>query len=241
MDAIDILGSILGGGAPGGQGRTGGSGGNILRDILEAGRRASSQSQRGTPGTPGSPPSSTDISRDAKELEDLLGVAKERGTTASPPAPPASAPGFPDLSRTSPPRRPRQLERPTVEDYDYRQDTPRQNEEAILLIRAMVNAAKVDGRVTREEQHAILQQIEGNSRQAADFLRAEFDRPLDVRDFAWSVPPGMEQKVYTLSLAAIDLDNQAEAEYLRDLAHGLRIPAAVRDEIHRRTGARALG
>lgn len=63
---------------------------------------------------------------------------------------------------------------------------------------------------------------------------------MDVREFAWSVPIGMEQQVYTMSLIAIDLDTSREASYFIDLAHGLRIPANVREEIHQRLGAPSI-
>lgn len=112
-----------------------------------------------------------------------------------------------------------------------------QNQRAIVLIRAMINAAKSDGRVTQEEQQAVLQQLGDGSPEAIQFLRDEFNHPLDVREFAWSVPLGMEQQVYLMSLASIDLDTQAEAGYLQDLAHGLRLPPEICNELHRRQGA----
>jgi uncharacterized membrane protein YebE (DUF533 family) len=66
------------------------------------------------------------------------------------------------------------------------------------------------------------------------------DAPLDVRDFAWSVPFGMEYKVYAISLAAIDLDTTSESAYLEQLAHGLRLSREVRPRIHQRYGAAIL-
>jgi uncharacterized membrane protein YebE (DUF533 family) len=118
-------------------------------------------------------------------------------------------------------------------------DPTRQDAEAQVLIRAMVNAAKADGRLTREEQDAILQRLGGASREAIAFLQRELDAALDVREFAWSVPLGMEFKVYAMSLAAIDLDTKSESDYLNELAHGLRLPADVRAQIHQRYGAPA--
>ena len=66
------------------------------------------------------------------------------------------------------------------------------------------------------------------------FLREELNKPLNVREFAWSVPLGMEEEVYTISLIAIDLDSNREASYLEELAHGLRIAPLTRQQIHRR-------
>ncbi len=111
------------------------------------------------------------------------------------------------------------------------------DERALVLVRAMVNAAKSDGQIDQSEQQSILERLGDTSREAIEFLRQEFAKPLDVREFAWSVPIGMEQQVYTLSLIAIDLDTSREASYLLELAHGLRIPDEVREQIHQRLGA----
>ena len=69
------------------------------------------------------------------------------------------------------------------------------------------------------------------------FLQDEFDRPLDLRGFAMSVPVGMEQQVYTLSLMTINLDSGSEAKYLKELGDTLRLSQEVREQIHQRVGA----
>ena len=73
MDAIDILGSLLGH-----KTSRGGSGGNVLTDILGGG------SSRSAPA-PSRRPSSAEIQREAEQLEDMLKVAKGRssGSTSS--------------------------------------------------------------------------------------------------------------------------------------------------------------
>jgi len=71
-------------------------------------------------------------------------------------------------------------------------------------------------------------------------LREELRRTVNVRDLAWSVPRGLEEQAYTISLIAIELDEQKEAEYLADLAHGLRLDPHHCNEIHRRYGAPAI-
>ncbi len=235
MDAIDILGGMLGH-------KSGGSGmgTKILKDILGGGSRSkppaqASPSPRSAPPTPSGP---VDIHDEARELEDLLNVAHKRHTgRATGPtqqAPQYQAPSRPRAevgsSSVFPERQPSQP------SFDQR-DPTRQNEQALVLIRAMINAAKSDGQIGSGEQQKILENVGGGSREAIDFLRKEFAKPLDVREFAWSVPLGMEQQVYTMSLTAIDLDANAEAKYLKELAHGLRIPPHVCDQIHQRFGA----
>ena len=111
------------------------------------------------------------------------------------------------------------------------------DDEAVVLIRAMINAAKADGRVSNEEQQEIIIRIANPSQETIAFLREEFAKPVDVREFAWSVPLGMETQVYTISLASINLDTNPEAHYLRELAHGLRLDPDLCNQIHQRYGA----
>ena len=112
------------------------------------------------------------------------------------------------------------------------------NDEAILMIRAMVNAAKSDGRIDQTEQDSIISKLGDDVSQAeADFLRKEFAAPLDVADFAKSIPRGLEQQIYALSLTSIELDTQNEAQYLGQLAQGLQIDPNLCNQIHEQLGA----
>ena len=245
MDAIDILGSILGGADSKGGG---GFGGQILRDMMQGKRRGqpqpkqqapkptSRQSDRGYRG-------SGSIEQQARELEDLFGVARQRNSSQRNEPVPVPQP---QRRHTHPPRfdevgtryRQPHSERPKARPQPQPCET---QDEVIVLIRAMVNATKADGRVTQKEQEAILSRIANPSRETIQFLNDEFAKPLDVREFAWNVPLGMEEKVYMLSLSAIDLDAQAEACYLHDLAHGLRLSPEECNEIHRQLGAPLIG
>jgi len=103
----------------------------------------------------------------------------------------------------------------------------------------MINAAKADGKLDNQEQQAILSRVP-NDQETINFLRQEFARPLDVREFAWSVPLGMEVQVYTMSLASIQVDTRAEAQYLQELAHALRLDPDLCNQIHARYGAPPL-
>ena len=92
------------------------------------------------------------------------------------------------------------------------------NDQAVLMIRAMVNAAKSDGRIDETEQENIISKLGDDVSQAEiDFLKREFAAPVDVAGFARSVPQGLEQQIYALSLTSIELDTQKEAEYLGHL------------------------
>ena len=215
MDAIDILGSLLGH-----KSSRGGRGSDVLKDILTGGSRSSAPSSGSSP---------TNIGREAKELEDLLNVAQHRQSGSG-----QSGSGQPKS---------RQAPTPSSGSVDARgpKTTPGGDaEHALILVRAMVNAAKADGQIDEKEQKSILERLSNPSRENIDFLRQEFQRPLDVREFALSVPIGMEQQVYTMSLIAIDLDTGQEAKYLMELAEALRLPADVREQIHQRLGAPSI-
>ena len=103
-----------------------------------------------------------------------------------------------------------------------------------MLVRAMISAAKSDGRIDRQEQETILGQFGDVSAAESKFLQEEFSRPVDVRAFAWDVPLGQEEQVYAVSLMAIDLDANSEARYLHDLAHGLRLLPQTCNDLHDR-------
>ncbi len=111
------------------------------------------------------------------------------------------------------------------------------NERAEILIRAMINAAKSDGHVDDQEQQNILQRLGDVDEEEAEFLRRELSAPLDVDGFIRSVPDGMQQEVYAMSLMGIELDGDAEAQYLFQLAQGLGLDAEVCNNIHREVGA----
>ena len=103
---------------------------------------------------------------------------------------------------------------------------------ARLLVRAMVNAAKADGQLDQDEQKAIMSQLGDVTEAELNFLRSEFKAPLQVRDFAWEVPIGLEEQVYGFSVMTMNLDQNKEATYLRELAHGLRLSPEICNGIH---------
>ena len=112
------------------------------------------------------------------------------------------------------------------------------NDQAVLMIRAMVNAAKSDGRIDQSEQENIVSKLGDDVSQAEiDFLKQEFAAPLDVAGFARSVPNGLEQQIYALSLTSIELDTQNEAQYLGQLAQNMNMDPALCNQIHDHLGA----
>lgn len=111
------------------------------------------------------------------------------------------------------------------------------NDCAALMIRAMVNAAKSDGRLDDHEQQAILQKFGQVGEAELEFLRREFKAPLDLASFSRSIPSGLEQQVYAISVTAIDIDKQNEASYLGQLAQGLGLDPRWCNQVHDQLGA----
>ncbi len=241
MDAIDILGSLLGAGK--GRPTDTGMGGSILDQMMRGGSNSPPPAQQPRGRAPS-------LDQQATELEDLLGVATGRSSGTAQPQRPAQAPSqmqrpAPSSGHSSGPQfnpvdmspPPAATKATTTSAIPGPVDS---NGEAILLIRAMIGAAKADGRVTQQEQQAILSRIGQPNPEAVAFLQQEFNRSVDVRDFAWSVPMGLESKVYMMSLAAIEVDTQQEVDYLKTLAHGLRLSPEACNEIHGRFNAPAI-
>lgn len=115
-----------------------------------------------------------------------------------------------------------------------------QEKDAEILLRAMINAAKSDGKLDDAEKAKITEHLDDVSESEARFVQNELSAPLDVRAFINDVPRGMEEQVYLMSLFAIDLDSNEEAHYLDQLAKGLNISHQTCNAIHEKLGAPAI-
>jgi len=112
------------------------------------------------------------------------------------------------------------------------------HQEAEILVRAMCNAAKADGRLDDDEKEKIIGNLgEEVTQDEIDFVQAELAAPLDVEGFVRQVPAGAAKQVYSFSVMGIKIDEQAEANYLGQLAQGLGLDADTCNEIHDQLGA----
>lgn len=111
---------------------------------------------------------------------------------------------------------------------------------AALMLRAMIQAAKADGALDAEEKSRLMHALDGASAEEIAFVNAELQGPVDIDALAAQVPQGLEAQVYAISLAAIDLDNRQEAEYLHGLAQALALDPAEVNDIHDSAGAPKL-
>ncbi len=117
---------------------------------------------------------------------------------------------------------------------------PSEEEKAKVLLYAMLNAAKADGQIDADEQKKLLDHIGDATPEEIEIVKEAMNSPLDVEAFIKSVPEGMEEQVYLMSLMAIELDDQKEAEYLDTLARGLGISQDQANLIHQKVGAPVL-
>ncbi|HQU70042.1 MAG TPA: DUF533 domain-containing protein [Albidovulum sp.] len=118
--------------------------------------------------------------------------------------------------------------------------TPQQNAAAGLMLVAMIQAAKADGKVDAAEQKKLLGNLGDITPEEKRFVEAQLAAPLDPDGLAGQVPQGLEAQVYMMSLMAIDLDNQNEAQYLHRLATAMGLDKQVVNQIHAQAGAPQL-
>jgi uncharacterized membrane protein YebE (DUF533 family) len=109
-----------------------------------------------------------------------------------------------------------------------------------LLLKAMIAAAKADGEVDQSEMQRLVGRIDddGITQEERQFVIDEMTRPLDVQDIASEVrTPAVAAEVYAASILAIDIDTDAERQYLRSLAQALHLDAGTVQRLHQLTGA----
>jgi len=118
--------------------------------------------------------------------------------------------------------------------------TPEQNAVAALMLRAMIQADKADGKIDDAEKQKLLGNLTDATAEEMAFVKREMARPVDIEGLANSVPNGLQSQVYTMSVMAINLDNQQEAQYLHSLAQALGIDKQAVNHIHGKLGVPAL-
>jgi uncharacterized membrane protein YebE (DUF533 family) len=119
---------------------------------------------------------------------------------------------------------------------------PTQDQEALaaLMLRAMIQAAKSDGKIDENEKKKLLGSMGDISDADMAFLKAELAAPVSVAGLVKQVPQGLGPQVYSVSVMAISLDNQNEAKYLHELAQGLGLVPTEVNQMHAKLGVPAL-
>jgi len=110
---------------------------------------------------------------------------------------------------------------------------------ATLTLRAMLNAAKADGRLDETEKERLLGKMQegGVSAEERRFVDAEIQRPIDIDALVRAVPnKQVAAQIYAASLMAIEVDTDTERRYLADLASKLGLDANAVAYMHQSVG-----
>jgi uncharacterized membrane protein YebE (DUF533 family) len=112
----------------------------------------------------------------------------------------------------------------------------------LVLIRAMVGAAKADGHVDAAEQQRLFGEVERMEldAEAKAFVFDLLHQPVDINAITSAVAtPEQGAEVYLASRMAIDPDVPAERAYLDALASRLKLPAELRSQLDAQVAAQA--
>jgi len=119
-------------------------------------------------------------------------------------------------------------------------DQAANDELGLILVRAMIAAARADGRLDAQESQAIFQKIEslGLDSASQNLLVHEMGHPVDVDALVSSASsPEVAAEIYIASLLAVDVDTAAERSYLAMLAARLQLPSQLVVELENQVNA----
>jgi uncharacterized membrane protein YebE (DUF533 family) len=108
-----------------------------------------------------------------------------------------------------------------------------------LTVKAMINAAKADGRIDEDEMQKVAGELQADGISAVEreFLLNEVRKPMCTEEIVRAVPnQQVAAQVYAASLLAIEADTPAEHEYLRGLARDLKLDSQVTNRLHSTLG-----
>lgn len=112
--------------------------------------------------------------------------------------------------------------------------------DAEVIVKAMINAAKADGRIDQREVEKIIGKLQegGLTAEEKEFFLTETQKAGNLKDIAASVGGDIElaAEVYAASLLAIEVDTEAERAYLKKLAGELGLNSRITDHIERTLG-----
>lgn len=115
-------------------------------------------------------------------------------------------------------------------------DSRAEEQFGLLLVRAMIAAARSDGTLDARESQAIFERIQtlDLSHDEKTILIEEMGREVDMDAIlAGANSPEAAAEIYLASLLAINVDTPAEQGYLTMLAARLKLPQELIQELHR--------
>lgn len=107
--------------------------------------------------------------------------------------------------------------------------------DAEIIVKAMINAAKADGRIDEKEIGKIVGKLEegGMTTEEKNFFVTEAKKPMNLDSVVRSAAgeADMAAQIYAASLLVIEVDTAAEQDYMKQLATGLSLHPEVASHI----------
>jgi uncharacterized membrane protein YebE (DUF533 family) len=125
---------------------------------------------------------------------------------------------------------------PPPDDSSFHPETAPQGEHefALVLVRAMIAAARADGHIDDAERKRITEKLSlsGMNSDTQEFLANELNAPVDIDALvAAAVTDAQKVELYTASRLTIEPKTRAERGYLDLLAGRLKLPDSLIDHI----------
>lgn len=109
-----------------------------------------------------------------------------------------------------------------------------------LVLKAMINAAKADGKIDEGEAQRIVGKLQeaGADADGQRYVLELMRRPMETETLITAAEghPNLAAEIYAASLMAIEVDTSAEQAYLGKLASGLGLTAEVTRRIQQMVG-----
>jgi len=99
-------------------------------------------------------------------------------------------------------------------------------ENAKLMIRAMIQAAKADGEIDDEERARIMAYLGDVSDEERAYVEEQMAAPVDALALAGDTNAAMRSQVYATAAMAVRVDTPGEVDYLNNLATALGLDSA---------------
>ena len=108
---------------------------------------------------------------------------------------------------------------------------------ADLTLKAMINAAKADGRIDEAEMQKITGRLGDLDADEREFLVRELKKPIDTDAIVRAIPnKQVAAQIYAASLLATGCDTPAEKQYLAELAERTGLDRNVMKYLHTAVG-----
>jgi len=113
-----------------------------------------------------------------------------------------------------------------------------------LVLKAMINAAKSDGRIDKDEYRLITGKLKeaGVSQEDMYYIIEELQKPMNTDWIirAGKASPELAAQIFAATLMTIEVDTQAEKSYLRELSSGMGLSRDVVNNIEHMVGMQAV-